>query len=685
MRPQQACRAIALIALAACSTRAPARNTPDAPAAATPVTPAPPLAAADLDTIAELIRLEDRREFDATRFNAWLALPHPEMRSRAAVGIGRIGDRAGTQLILRTLSDTSVLVRKNGAFALGELGDTSALVVQGLAHAARQADSVGVEAIAALAKLGTAAAYTTIETLLIDPAAAPELRREALLSLWRFARKPNTLELILPFAASSSAETRWRAVYVMTRGSADPRALPHILKWVTDADPAVRAVAVRGLRATTVDSAGQRPQARVALLAALRDPHPHVRINAVRALGGFREAGSLPYMIPLLTDMDGNVALAAAESLGDNGGAEAELAAFARGKGHLGVRMAALNALLRTADGRASAFQLARQLVQSTNPVERLLAARVLLNSANPSALEQARQLLADPDGRIAALALGTIVSADTVSPPRALFVQQLAHADPAVRAAALRGLQRGASAADLELFLNAYDRAQQDTQRYASQAAVDALSALMRMGVPVERSFFLRFRKPSDPLLRERIAQRIGPGDWGATRPIDTGRDQQFYRTAARTFFGRDSTAAHPRVRIRTAAGEFVIQLNGREAPLTVQSFIELANRGYFNNGRWHRVVPNFVLQDGDPRGDGSGGPGRVLRDEINRLRYTRGALGMALSGPDTGGSQFFVAHSPQPHLDGGYTVFGQVISGMDVADRVIQEDPIISIEVIR
>jgi cyclophilin family peptidyl-prolyl cis-trans isomerase len=90
---------------------------------------------------------------------------------------------------------------------------------------------------------------------------------------------------------------------------------------------------------------------------------------------------------------------------------------------------------------------------------------------------------------------------------------------------------------------------------------------------------------------------------------------------------------------------------------------------------------VPNFVLQDGDPRGDGSGGPGHAIRDEINTLRYARGSLGMALSGPDTGGSQFFITHSAQPHLDGGYTVFGRVVEGMDVADAILQDDPILGI----
>jgi cyclophilin family peptidyl-prolyl cis-trans isomerase len=91
--------------------------------------------------------------------------------------------------------------------------------------------------------------------------------------------------------------------------------------------------------------------------------------------------------------------------------------------------------------------------------------------------------------------------------------------------------------------------------------------------------------------------------------------------------------------------------------------------------------VVPNFVIQDGDPRGDGNGGPGYQIRCEINQSPYGRGAVGMALSGKDTGGSQWFVTHAPQPHLDGGYTVFGNVISGMDVVDSIARGDVIQSI----
>lgn len=125
------------------------------------------------------------------------------------------------------------------------------------------------------------------------------------------------------------------------------------------------------------------------------------------------------------------------------------------------------------------------------------------------------------------------------------------------------------------------------------------------------------------------------------------------------------------------------MIELLPEEAPLTVDNFIKLARRRYFNGITIHRVVPNFVIQDGDPRGDGNGGPGYQIRCEINQLPFKRGAVGMALSGKDTGGSQWFVTHSPQPQLDGGYTVFGNIVAGMDVVDSIARGDVIRSIAI--
>jgi cyclophilin family peptidyl-prolyl cis-trans isomerase len=116
----------------------------------------------------------------------------------------------------------------------------------------------------------------------------------------------------------------------------------------------------------------------------------------------------------------------------------------------------------------------------------------------------------------------------------------------------------------------------------------------------------------------------------------------------------------------------------------MTVDNFIHLAKSGFYNGLAFVRVVPNFVVQAGDPRGDQNGGPGYQIRDEINLRRYETGTVGMALSGKDTGGSQFFITHSPQPHLDGGYTIFGRVIEGMDAVNRIARGDKIERVEII-
>jgi cyclophilin family peptidyl-prolyl cis-trans isomerase len=118
-------------------------------------------------------------------------------------------------------------------------------------------------------------------------------------------------------------------------------------------------------------------------------------------------------------------------------------------------------------------------------------------------------------------------------------------------------------------------------------------------------------------------------------------------------------------------------------DAPLTSMSFVRLAQSGFFNGLTFHRVAPGVVVQAGDPRGDGYGGPGMTIRCEYSMRPFGRGAVGMALSGKDTGGSQFFIALEPQPHLDGAYTQFGQVLSGMEIVDRLRPGDVIERVDV--
>lgn len=129
---------------------------------------------------------------------------------------------------------------------------------------------------------------------------------------------------------------------------------------------------------------------------------------------------------------------------------------------------------------------------------------------------------------------------------------------------------------------------------------------------------------------------------------------------------------------KIETNKGVIELELYPQQAPKTVNNFVFLAREGFYNGVSFHRVIDNFVIQGGDPTGTGSGGPGYTFEDEVkeNPLIHERGSISMANAGPNTNGSQFFIAHSPQPHLNGKHTVFGKVINGLDVVDSIREGD---------
>ncbi|RXR05421.1 peptidylprolyl isomerase [Pseudoxanthomonas composti] len=132
------------------------------------------------------------------------------------------------------------------------------------------------------------------------------------------------------------------------------------------------------------------------------------------------------------------------------------------------------------------------------------------------------------------------------------------------------------------------------------------------------------------------------------------------------------------------TSRGTIVIELAPEKAPLTVANFVNLAKHGFYDGLNFHRVIPDFMIQGGCPNGTGTGGPGYRFEDETrNGLAHDRGVLSMANAGPNTNGSQFFITHVATPWLDGKHTVFGKVISGLDVVDAVKQGDTIDSVKI--
>lgn len=137
--------------------------------------------------------------------------------------------------------------------------------------------------------------------------------------------------------------------------------------------------------------------------------------------------------------------------------------------------------------------------------------------------------------------------------------------------------------------------------------------------------------------------------------------------------------------VTVETDKGTIEIDLFAGEAPRTVNNFVFLAREGFYDGVTFHRVIPDFMIQGGDPTGSGMGGPGYRFEDEFagNPHRHETGSLSMANAGPNTNGSQFFICHGPQPHLDGRHTVFGKVTSGQDIVDSIAQGDAMVKVTV--
>ncbi|HYL54958.1 MAG TPA: peptidylprolyl isomerase [Gemmatimonadales bacterium] len=621
------------------------------------------------EELARLLAAADTRVYDATLFAAALRDTDPFVRRQAALAAGRIGDSAAVGPLIAALADPAPPVRATAAFALGLLKPRRA--VAPLAALAR----VEPEAITAIAKIGGDEAAAALRGLLENRAPPPP--PTALLEAWRLGTGGAPVAQLLAFVHDPDAGRRRPAVYSVARLRA-ARGAASLVDALGDADAGVRVVALRGLSRTLTDSAtlDARDVAR-RISALVTDRDPHIRVNALRALASFRDAGLAAVVLPLLADGDVNVVVQAETTLGVLGGMRAAAALSERlTSPTFALRRQAAIALAQadSAAGVAAAAALARE----TDWRWRSVAAEAFGAARDRAGLEAE---LADPDGRVVAQALQTLgrIVPDSDARAASLARDLVGHADAAVRSVAADLIARHPAVTDVDRLRDAYLRAAQDSFNDARLSAVTALAAIAGTGpdgrAAVASGFVARVPRADDYLVRRLAVEKLPDAAvaWGPVAPIATGRAPDEYRALVRRYLlpARHGHAA-PRVTIETDRGRLVVELLPADAPLTVAAFLDLVDRRYFDGSRWHRVVPNFVVQDGDPRGDGWGGPAFVLRDEINPVRYESGTVGMALSGPDTGGSQFFITHSPQPHLDGTYTVFGRVVGGRDVLERI-------------
>jgi HEAT repeat protein len=388
----------------------------------------------------------------------------------------------------------------------------------------------------------------------------------------------------------------------------------------------------------------------------LNDDDLGVRINALRAVGTYES----PRALAMLTDLvavgarhpvPGRHRCGVARPAGTvrrvrRRCAAPDRAGRTQGRWRCGPPPLAALPRLDAAEAQAAAARVAA----AADWRLRAAAARVYA-AVGPATRPEIAALAADGDGRVAAAAVEAYAAvADTVPAARAALREALGSADVVVRTNAIGGFARIADPATLPLLHDAYARALADTDNDAALAALSAVAAVHAVDPAAGPAFFARFRRSGDYLVRRRAVELFGgsiAARWLPVYPVDTSVTPGEYHAIA-------ADAAPRRALIVTDAGEIELELHTADAPLTVRNFLSLANAGYFDGQTWPRVVPNFVIQGGDPRGDTSGGPGYAIRDEMNRHLYGRGTLGMALSGPDTGGKP--VVHHPRPAAAPGW-----------------------------
>jgi cyclophilin family peptidyl-prolyl cis-trans isomerase/HEAT repeat protein len=610
--------------------------------------------------------------------------PDPAIRRRAVLAIGRVGMADGVPLLVSALADPDVEVRASAAFALGLLGPEGRDGAKGLRGALEDpALMVRARAVEGLGLIGDASAAGAIGAAADgcglrlaplapddeEPLKAPEIEicRLALFALARL-REFDQLAMLALTADGQPVSRWWPVAYALQR-IGDARAAPALLVLASASSVNTAGFAFRGLGALKDRAAV--PVAKAVALNAKIDVR--VRVAAVRALGQIAGPAAIEPLMELLgaPALPENLALETVAAIGGSGHSRAFDVLVER----LADRSPAMRAAALTAVAKLwpDAFLvvlsgLGRDPEWSVRATLATLLGVFPADRVAPAIVD----LLNDDDARVHGPALEALAAIKSPDLTARLF-SALEASDFMERATAARLTGETRPEGGLARLVAAYTRGQSDTAFIARSAALEALSryggeeakAALRLGL-ADREWPVRWRAAT-------LLHGLGELTAAPIRPAPLRMPVEFFESAELL---RPPYAPHAFV--DTARGTVEVELNVVDAPLTAHNFVELARAGFFNGMQIHRVVPSFVVQAGDPRGDGEGGPGYSVPDELSPLPYLRGTMGMALDWRDTAGSQWFIALSPQPHLDARYTVFGRVVNGWDVLDRLSQWDVI-------
>jgi len=649
----------------------------------------PALAKPKTEDLLEISNLEDRRSYGGDRLRQLLRSEDAETRTAAARAFGRIGREEGVTPLLDALNDSDAGVRLEVLFALGQIGSAEARDALSLVAASNADVTERSEAVLALGKLAGEGAAEAVLPFLGDPVAA--VRADAALALARTGDSVAAADL-RPLLSDADAHVRANAAWAAGRLKAVALTEP-LRELLRDRDPDVK------LAVTKAVGQVEDTTAVVPLSLMARDPDWRVRVNVATSLGATKSVEALAGLAILGKDENPHVRAAVAMGLKDipyhykkddiliplRNDPEPEVRGATMQTFAVGLEdqnamlqehwLAAGDSSTYVVDAAYESFaDASRRMPKGSGPNKWRYAAWFYMQGR----LNNAEAPLAEK------IAAAYNLGAFETHMPRKSLVAALDAGNWALTAAAIHGLGEMApvdsTSAGFHVKQTPGDirHVLEDDPDSAAQPdiRIAAAEALGNFDTEDSREILHGLLKDVNWYVRNQAAESLeklgearpeiapaGPLP-GNPEPLDPD-----YLTAKQ---GRW------RAEVQTNRGKFVIELLNRDAPRTVQNFVKLAQSGFYDGLTFHRVVPNFVIQGGCPLGNGWGNPGYEIRCETNRNPYDRGAVGMAHAGKDTGGCQFFVTHSPQPHLDGRYTLFGRVVDGMDVVDDIRVDDVI-------
>ena len=658
--------------------------------------------------IAALLRLQDMRAPFESGIAAYLSDGDPAVRARAALACGSLQDTSALNPLVLALSDPDSGVEAASAFAIGQTaGMLSApgrrLLEQKLIRTRLRQTRSADRLVEEIGKFGT---LSGLDELLAAVGAdtTPGSRGALVMAIARFAIRgitsPGAVRYLLERVRCDSP-VPWQAVYALQRTGDNPAARSEIgllCRLEGAADPLVR----MNLAALLGKLRGAAGAAGTISRMATTDADWRVRVGALKALGQIHEGGN-PEITGVLRksfyDPNPHVAITALSVFPEavRGDTSDELRGALRQ-----VRSIAENL------SRLYPWQVQAEAVSARAKVERTMPSPRLLGA--PGADRRFRARLITAAGESGDPGACTILS-ETASGN-----------DPLLVTAALEGIRLLAAANPGNPVLA--DSASWSAMRalrihdmaVVSTAAGILGDSLFRRGISVEPLLAAlgEFKGPGDAETLQDVVRALGAlRDPRAVAPLEsllaspvsavsaaaagalgmiTGRDYAG-KVVPHALVPRDGPdtaylATLPSIirgTIATSRGDIVVDFVTDAAPFTVMTIVKLSRSGFYRGLSFHRVVPNFVVQGGDPRGDGWGGPGYAIRSEFSMEPYGTGTVGIASAGKDTEGSQFFITHSPQPHLDGRYTVVGNVVAGMDVVDALQVGDTIVDITIAR